>query len=461
VSAGTFRMGAAALALVAMAASGPTARGANLLETYQQAQSNDAVFESAGFALQAAQQKVPQAHSALLPSLGVNGAAGGTSGGTSYTGTPEVSRSFKSYTWTLQLSQPVLHVENTLAYDASKALAQQAVAQYAQARQELIVRVAQAYFDVVVAEEAVTAATAQARALAEQQQAASRSFSAGVASVTDVDDSRSRAALAESQRVAALDDLDGKRAALQAVTGSEPSELAVLSPEQMPPDPRPREAGTWADRARQSNPAVVAARAAVDAADFELQRTRSLRLPSVDLIAEYGGNYSSGNIINPANYGTRVHDAQVSLQFSMPLLDGGGLQAQVGEARAKQRKAQADLNVAERQAALDARQAYGGVVNGIAQISALQAAVDAGRNAVKGNRIGYGLGIRINSDVLNAEQQLYSARRDLAKARYDTLLQGLKLKAAAGELDDAQVQAVNAMLTRPQPADSDPPLSLR
>jgi len=433
-------------ALCAFLATPPTVYATDLMQVYGQAQANDAVFESAGFTLQAAQEKVPQARSALLPSLGVNGDTSETRGGTTYTGTPEVTRSYKSYAWTLQLTQPVFRAEYYEAYDASKALAEQAVAQYAQAKQDLIVRVAQAYFDVVVAEEAVDAAAAQVRALNEQQQAANRSFSGGVASITDVDDSRSRAALADAQRVAAVDDLDSKLAALQAITGTEPVALAILDPDATPPNPEPKEVRSWVDEARQSNLNVIAARAAVDAAEFELKRTQALRLPNVDLIAAYGGNYSSGNIINPSNYASRVRDGQVSLQLSMPLLDGGGFKAQVHEARAKHRKAEAELDVAQRQAALDARQAYAGVLNGLAQVEALKAAVAAGANSVRGNRIGYGLGIRINSDVLNSEQQLYSARRDLAKARYDTLLQGLKLKAAAGELGQEDLRAINRML---------------
>jgi outer membrane protein len=139
----------------------------------------------------------------------------------------------------------------------------------------------------------------------------------------------------------------------------------------------------------------------------------------------------------------------------MPLFSGGGIQAQVAESRAKRAKAQADLTAAQRQAALDARQAYSGVLSGVSQVQALETAVAAGQSAVKGNRIGYGLGIRINSDVLNAEQQLYSTMQDLEKARYDTLFQGLKLKAATGELSDQDLQAVNGLLAPVAPSAGD------
>jgi outer membrane protein len=141
-----------------------------------------------------------------------------------------------------------------------------------------------------------------------------------------------------------------------------------------------------------------------------------------------------------------VRDRSVGVQFSLPLLDGGALHARVIEARAKRGKANADLATAARHAALDAKQAYAAVLSGASQVKALQTALAAGKNAVKGNRIGYGLGIRINSDVLNAEQQYYSSMQDLEKARYDTLFEGLKLKAAAGQLSPADLIALNASL---------------
>ena len=199
---------------------------------------------------------------------------------------------------------------------------------------------------------------------------------------------------------------------------------------------------------------VRAAKAALTAANIEISRTRSARLPSVDLVASYGANYSSGNIVNPVNYATHVHDKEVDLQVTVPLLDGGGLNAQIAESRALRNEAQENLEAARRQAGMGARQAFDEVVSDISQVKALRVAIAAGEEAVNGNRAGYSLGIRINSDVLDAEQQLYGSRRDLAQARYDALLEGLKLKAAAGELTEQDVAAINGMLVGQRRASS-------
>ena len=419
---------------------------ADLVAVYERAKVNDPTFQSARYAFEAAKQRRPEAFSALLPSVVATATGGYTAGSTTYSGTPAVNRGFKHDEWALQLTQPIFRAENLLNYDEARVAVEQASAQYGAAAQDLLLRVARAYFDVVVAERGVVAADAQVKALDEQLSAARRSFQGGIASITDVDDTQSRAALAAAQRVAALNERDATRAALDAIIGPLVEPLAVLRAAAPLPQPTPNDIRLWVARASEESPTVLVAKAAVKVAEYEMHRHRAQRLPAVDLVASYGGNYSSGNITNPTDYAANVRDKQLNIQISMPLADGGGLAAHAAEARAKHGKAQADLDVAQRAAALDARQAYSAVMNGVSQIQALQIAVTAGQSAVKGNRIGYGLGLRINSDVLNAEQQLYSTERDLDKARYDTVYQGLKLKAAAGELSERDLQGVNDLL---------------
>jgi outer membrane protein len=422
------------------------ARGADLKDLYVLALSNDPTYQAAAFTLQAAKQLQPEAFSALLPSLIANGSGSRTFGRTKYTDVPEVNRSFDTDQWVLQLTQPLFRAETILAYGEARASVEQAVAQYAAAEQDLILRVTRAYFDEVIAERHVGAARAQVISLDEQLHAARHSFEAGVASITDVDDTQSRAALAEAQQVAAMNDLESSRAALEAIIGTTPSRLNSLKDTAILPRPNPSDVGSWVDRAIADNPTVKAANAAVSVADYELDRSHAQRLPTVDMVATYGGNYSSGNITEPTNFGANIHDRQVSVQVTVPLLEGGALHAHVAEARAKRAKAQADFTAAQRQAALSARQSFAAVLSGVAQVRALETSVAAGHNAVKGNRVGYGLGIRINSDVLNSEQQLYSTLQDLDKARYDTLFEGLKLKAATGELSSDDLRTVNALL---------------
>jgi len=268
--------------------------------------------------------------------------------------------------------------------------------------------------------------------------------------LTDIDDTKSRLGSARSQRVGAQNDLENARADLEKVTGKAfgqtEDQLSVLQTALTPPPPNPADSRAWIDQARTAHPLVRAQRAALEAARLEIKKNRSDHLPTLDLVGNVGSNYASHSLTTPNDYSTRATQHEVGVQLTVPIYSGGAINSKVTEAIANMNKAEADMEAASRQAATDAQQAFAGVTNGLAQIEALNVAVESGQSAVKGNRVGYKLGIRINIDVLNAEQQLFTAQRDLSKARYDTLLQGFKLKAAAGALSEADLKAVNAML---------------
>jgi outer membrane protein len=423
-----------------------SANATDLLEAYRLAQSSDPTFDAARYALEAVKQKIPQARAVLLPIINTTGSKGTTHANTEFTGVAPVDRNMHSWAWNLQLTQPLIRANSVYAYLQSESIVEQAAAQYEQAQQDLLLRVAQAYFGVIVAQDAIAASDAQVQALEEQLAQVKRGFTAGTHSLTDIDDTQSRLGLARSQRVAAKNDLESKRADLEKVTGQPLMQLAVLQPTAAPTPPHPLDARAWMDQARTNHPAVRAQRAALAAAQSEIKKNRAEYAPMLDLIASKGSNYASNSLTTPNDYSTRANSTQVGLQLTIPLYAGGATDAKVTEAIATKNKAQADLEAASRQAATDAQQAYAGVINGLAQIDALNVALESGQSAVKGNRVGYKLGIRINIDVLNAEQQLYTAQRDWTKARYDTLLQELKLKAATGTLMEADLSGVNALL---------------
>jgi outer membrane protein len=196
---------------------------------------------------------------------------------------------------------------------------------------------------------------------------------------------------------------------------------------------------------------VRARRAALSAAEAAVRKVRSEHLPTLDFTVSTGRNFASGSLTTPSDYTTQARTTVAGVQLTIPIFSGGATNAKVMEAIANRQKTQAGLEAARRQAATDARQSFAGIANGLAQIEALESAVASGTSAVKGNQVGYKLGIRINIDVLNAEQQLYASQRDLSTARYDTLLQGLKLKAAAGVLSEADVEIINRLLGPRQP----------
>ncbi|MBZ0104458.1 MAG: TolC family outer membrane protein [Sulfuricella denitrificans] len=416
------------------------------MQVYLRAQANDPVFEAARHALDAGREKVPQAAAGLLPGIDLRASRSRARGEASFGEAPGAERKAFSNGWTLQLTQPLVRLQSWENYSQSLALERQAEAQFALNRQELILRVAQAYFDVLVAHESLGVAEAQQYAVEQQLGLARRTFEVGSATVTDVHESRSRFDLARAQRIAAANDLVIKRAELEKIVGDSIPLLAPLKPDAIVSGPEPGNAEAWISGARNGHLMVRIQQAALDAAEHEMSKSRAGHLPTLDLTVSREHNDASGSVSSPVDQASRVNSSQIGVQLTIPLFSGGATQARVREGEAVRRKAFADLEVARRQAAALARQAYSGVQSGLAQSEALAQAVISSRSAVEANRIGYKIGTRINIDVLNAEQQFYAAQRDLARTRYETVLQGLKLKAAAGTLDGTDVVAVNELL---------------
>ena len=178
-----------------------------------------------------------------------------------------------------------------------------------------------------------------------------------------------------------------------------------------------------------------------------VRKNTALHAPTLDLVANQAVSYNSGTMNSPADIANRVQSQQLALQLTVPLFAGGGTQSLVREAVALEEKVRQELGAAQRNAASQVRQAYAGVVNGLAQIDALHTAVQASRNSVESNKIGYKIGTRISPDVLSAEQQLYQSRRDFNKARFDAALQQLKLLAAVGHLQESDLQNLQSLIT--------------
>jgi outer membrane protein len=423
-------------------------QAADLLDIYHQVQSSDPTYEAARYTLAATEQKIPEARAGLLPVVSINGTDNQTAAQTTYTGTPPVVRDVNAWNWSLQLTQPLIRMQNVYAYKESKSQVEAARAQFDQDQQDLILRVAQAYFDVLVAQESINVADAQVTAMHEQWAQAKRGYETGVSAITDMHEAKAKLEQARMQLIQAQNDLEDKRTELERLTGTTPPHLAALRPDAPLPAPMPQTAQPWAIQAEHDNPLVRQQRMAIAVAEYEISRNRAEYMPTLDLTASHGGNYSSGSLTTPTDYATLGTSDQVGVQLTIPLINGGATGAKVKEAMANYYKAQAQLEAARRKAASDAKQAYAGVMNGLAQIAALKSAIESGISAVKGNQVGYQAGIRINSDVLSAEQQLYTSRRDLVKAQYDVLLQGLKLKAAAGILGEADLVAINDHLEK-------------
>lgn len=422
--------------------------GADLLEVYRAAQENDPVFQAARYEFEAAREKIPQVRAGLLPTLSLSGSDDHTHGSASFDGAAYISRGVHAWTWTLRLTQPLFRLDKFIAYREAGAQFEAAVAQYAQAEQALTLRVSAAYLAVLAAQKNIEVAQTQRKAATEQLALAQHGYEAGTHAVTDVHEDRSRAELARAELIAAQNELEVRRAELEKIIGQVPETLTGAGFEKIIPRLQPEDATAWIAQARENNPSVLAPQATLRALELDVGKTRAEYLPTLDMVAAVSQNYSSSSLATPSSFASRIGSSMAGVQLTMPLYEGGATRSRVTEAIANRNRAAAELESARRQAATDARQSYSAVVSGLARITALEAAVESGISAVEGNQAGYDLGIRMNIDVLDAQQQLYSAQRDLVQARYDTLLEGMKLKAVAGVLNETDVVMVNSMLVK-------------
>jgi outer membrane protein len=297
---------------------------------------------------------------------------------------------------------------------------------------------------VLAAQDSLGLVGAQKAAISEQLAQAKRNFEVGTATITDTREAQARYDLVVAQEIAAQNDLETKRRALQQLTGKEYATLQPLRPNVKLSPPNPNNMQDWVAIAEKQSYAVQVQEAISQIAKLEAQRNSAGHYPTLDLVASYGQSDQTATQFSPI--GSNLTTSSVGLQLAVPLYQGGAISSREREAAANYEKARQDLENARRAAALATRQAYLGVINGIAQVGALEQALVSSQSALESNKLGYEVGVRINIDVLNAQQQLFSTKRDLAQARYNTITTQLKLKAAAGSLREQDLDEVNLAL---------------
>jgi len=416
----------------------PAAHAANLSDVFRDAQAYDAQYAAARAAWQAGQEKAAQGRAGLLPNVNLGGNLRYNNVDSSLTGG---DADFASNGLSVNAAQPLYRRQNQVLYEQSKGQVKIAGMQFQVAEQDLILRVAQAYFDVLQSQDNIDFINAQKAAITEQLAAAKRNFEVGTATITDTHEAQARYDLAVAQEIAEQNNLNIRLRTLEKLVGKPAGALdALIEPAQLK-----AESGNiddWAARAADGNLQAEIQRIAKAIADQEVERNRAGHYPTLDAVAGYTVN-------NKQNFGTTQVDtriASIGLELNLPIYQGGLTSSRVREAVANQEKARQDLENATREASLQARQAWLNVSSGVARVQALEQALTSSKAQLESTKLGLQVGVRTNLDVLNAEQQVLSARRDLAGARYAYLLSGLSLKAAVGSLGPADLAEIDRHL---------------
>jgi len=426
------------------------AQAQSLQELYDATRGYDATYLATKASADAAAARAAQAEALVRPSLGL--AATGTQAYAdppSGTGSP----SYNSTTLTagLQGKYSVYNAANAPTIDKARRAYVIAQADLEAAEQDLIVRLATAYFDVLAAKDALTTSQANKAAIAEQLASAKRNFEVGTATITDTREAQARYDLAVAQELAADNDLRVKRVTLDQFVGRvgvEPKGLAV--PVALPAL-QSENVDTWVATADDQHPAVRKARLGLEVAQLDTQIARAGDKPTLDATAQVGGQNLHNSLNGPAALASGVgtsKTASVGLTFSYPIYTGGLTQNRIKETLVLEDKARNDLDFARRSVSEATRRAFFGVQSLKAQVSAYEAAESSSKLALEATQLGYKVGVRVNLDVLNAQTQLYTTQRDLAKARYDVVVNSLKLRQASGQLRPEDITAVNTLLVR-------------
>ena len=428
-----------------------TAQAQSLVEMYDAARGYDAGFISAKAQFEANLSRANQTLGGILPNIAVSVSQVRTdfqrqSQGMERTAITEL----ETKTTAATLVQPIYRPAAWAAYRQGGSQLQQAAAQYEAAEHELLVRVSQAYFDVLTSEDNLELVQNQKKAVNEQLASAQRNFEVGTATITGVRDAQARFDLANAQAIAADNELRTKRLALNMVVGLSDAKPKRLAKSTVLVEPPKEDVSAWVSQAHAYSPAVRQAQLAVVVADYELDKATAVHKPTLDAQMTYGRTENLKGAFIGTTYASTpstTWNPSVGLVLNMPLFAGFSGVFKVKEAMALKDKAQSDLENARRSTEQATRNTYFGLIAGLSQVKAYEAAEASSQSALDANKLGYSVGVNINIDVLNSQSQLYQTKRDLAKARYDVLVTNLKLRQAAGTLTPADLQPINDLLT--------------
>lgn len=421
------------------------AQAQSLSELYDSARAFDASYQSAKLQYDANLARAEQARAGILPTAGM---AAGVSRTGFQNNNPVTDRSFSTQNAALTASQPIYRPANLATYQQGLRQVDLAKAQLDVAEQDLILRTSQGYFDVLATQDTLAFVRAQKAAVAEQLASAKRNFEVGTSTITDTREAQARYDLVIAQEISAENDLRVKKLALDTLvgkTGAEPKPLLV--PVNLPAV-TPLDVNAWVLQSEAVHPNIRQAQNNLEIADLEIAKAEAGHKPTLDAIASYNVQRNPSGTVTSLPTTFRTNTTNIGLTFNLPLFAGFATQNRIRETLLLKDKAQSDLEGAKRSVALSTRTAYFGVQSGQGQVKALEAAELSSQSALDANKLGYQVGVRINIDVLNSQSQLFQTKRDLAQARYNVLLGGLRLRQANGTLAPADLLTVNSLLAK-------------
>jgi len=425
------------------------------MEAYRAALQNDPTYQAAIAENEAGQQNRAMGRAGLLPQISANVSRARVRGEREYnTQTLSEVRNvieplrYFSTSRTVQVRQSVLNMAAIANFRQGRARAEYSTEVFRGKQNDLALRLSSAYFQALLSQHAIDLAQAKVQSIEQQLKTAEVQFKAGDGTVTDVDEARARRDLAQAQLIEARNQLTVAMRSLQELVGDKPVSLAQLKADfakQLKPELETLD--TWLDRALETSADIAAQRRALEVAEREVDKNRAGHLPTVDVYASSGRSQSDSFSSINQEYRTR----QLGVQVNIPIFSGGYTNAATTQAIANRERARNELEATVNKTHIEVTKQYSGTVSGLAKVQALELAVKSSEQALESTKMGFKAGMRSNVDILNAEEQLYTSRRDLAEAKYVYLLSRLRLKAAAGQLSEADMGEVDSYFGAEKP----------
>jgi outer membrane protein len=417
-----------------------------LIEAYKLARQSDPKFRAAQYESRANATAYDQAVAGLLPTIKFESTNVSTRQAILSSNNPIFGpgvSTFPTDAWTLSLSQPLFRMDLIERYKQTKAIVRQAHYTVLAAEQDLILRTTTAYLAVLAAEDGLALAKAERATVARGQELARERLKMGLGTITNLHDASARFAVTQAREIESENKLSDARQALKEITGKAIGNYQTLRPEFKPVLPEPRVLDRWVQTAHEQNLLLKARDEAVEVARQEVERQRAGHFPSLNVVAARNRNDAGSTLFGG---GSNVETNTVTLQLSVPIFQGGLVLAVTEEAANRYQKSQEEREQERRSVERQTRAAFQGAISGQSLVEALTQSVVSQQSALEGKEVGFKSGVFPLLPVLDAQRDLFIARRDYSQSRYDYLVNSLKLKQAAGTLSESDLEAINAAL---------------
>jgi len=430
-------------ALVVSSLLSPQAWAENLIEVFDLSLTSDPQLLAEAASRQAVGELDDQAKANFLPQIDLTANTAKTRVDASAQNFIGGESEFNDHGYTLSLVQPLYRRQNFVQGEQADIAIEGAAASYVVAEQSLIVRVAERYFGVLGAEDDLTFALAERESIAKQLEQTQQRFDVGMATITDTTEAQAAFDLANAAVIAAENALANANEQLRETSGKYIDDLTGLQKNSPLVSPEPADIDQWSQTALTQNPSLLVAKSNVDNAEQTIELQKSGHYPSLDLVAQK--NYDSQSDGNFSG-STKTHTETIGLQLNLPIYAGGAVVSRTREESYRLDQAMQNEEQQRRFVTRQTRESFNGVISGISRVQALKQAVVSNEKALESTQAGYEVGTRTTVDVLNARRNLFSARRDYARSRYDYILNTLRLKQAAGIVTFEDIVQINSWL---------------